>query len=60
MLFGLSSLKTNGVLVDLSQSLPKGLMIIITLATSFFFFWWIVFKRHVKRSWAIRPKYATA
>jgi len=33
-------------------------MQIAVLVTTLFFYWWIVFSKHKKISWAIRPAYA--
>lgn len=56
-LLGFSDLDTNGVLVDLSNSLPSWTSSIFHVLTTGFFFWWVVFRKAPKRSWTIRPAY---
>jgi hypothetical protein len=58
MLFGFGSINNNGMLVDLTGSLPSWSMLVLTLATTSFFFWWMVVRTKVKRSWSVRPVYA--
>jgi hypothetical protein len=58
MLFGFSSTDTNGVLIDLTNSLPAWSMSILQLITTSFFLWWMVIRKKKKISWSIRPKYA--
>jgi len=58
MLFGFSSTDSNGVLIDLSNSLPGWSMSILKLLTTFFFLWWIVIREKKKTRWSPRPKYA--
>jgi hypothetical protein len=58
ILFGFGKLDTNGMLVDLSKSLPAWSMTILTLVTTGFFLWWIVIRKKSKISWSVRPAYA--
>jgi len=58
MLFGFSSTESNGVLIDLTNSLPAWSMSILKLLTTCFFLWWMVIRKKKKISWSIRPKYA--
>lgn len=60
LLFGFGVVENNGMLVDLSQSLPQWSMWLLNLGTTVFFIWWMVLRRKPKLSWAIRPRYATA
>jgi hypothetical protein len=58
MLFGFGSVNSNGMLADLSGTLPGWSMLVLTLATTSFFFWWMVVRTKAKRSWSVRPVYA--
>jgi hypothetical protein len=58
MLFGFSSTESNGVLIDLTNSLPAWSMLILKLLTTSFFLWWMVIRKKKKMSWSIRPAYA--
>ncbi|HLF44891.1 MAG TPA: hypothetical protein VI548_00595 [Chitinophagaceae bacterium] len=58
VLFGFGELDTNGMLVDLSNSLPGWSMTLLTLITTVFFFWWMVFHKKRRTSWSVRPEYA--
>lgn len=58
ILFGFGKLNTNGMLVDLSSSLPGWSMTALTIVTTGFFFWWLVIRKKRKISWSLRPAYA--
>jgi hypothetical protein len=58
MLFGFSPRESNGMLVDLTSSLPRWGITILTIATTSFFFWWMTIRKKKRISWAFRPKYA--
>lgn len=57
-LFGFGTFKNDGMLINLSHTLPAWTISIIILATTTFFFWWIVFRHPHKKSWLVRPQYA--
>jgi hypothetical protein len=57
MLFGFGNLDSNGMLIDLSGSIPQWSMTILTPATTVFFFWWMIIRRKTKISWSVRPQY---
>ena len=56
-LLGFSELDTNGVLIDISSSIPSWTRIIFNIATTAFFFWWLVFRKASRRSWTLRPAF---
>lgn len=58
-LFGFGIFPGDGMLIDLSHSIPKWSMTLTVVTTTLFFFWWIVVRNKVKKSWVTRPKYAT-
>ena len=57
-LLGLSGRNTNGILIDLSGSLPAWTKIIFHGLTTVFFYWWLVIRKAPRRNWAFRPAYA--
>ncbi len=57
-LFGFGIFPGDGMLVDLSETLPEWSITIAVFATTLFFFWWIVFSKRNKTSWVVRPDYA--
>lgn len=56
-LIGFGIIEGDGVLIDLSQSLPIWLPNILQISTTLFFIWWIVFNKKEMSSWLIRPPY---
>lgn len=56
-LIGFGIIQGDGVLIDLSQSLPIWLPGLLQLSTTLFFIWWIVFNKKETTSWLIRPPY---
>lgn len=57
-LFGFGLYPTDGMLVDLSGSLPRWAISVAVVLTTAFFFWWIVLRKRVRLSWVRRPAYA--
>jgi hypothetical protein len=57
MLFGFSTLETNGMLVNLRNNLPSWSMKALNIATTGFFLWWMVLRKNTKRAWLVRPEY---
>ncbi len=56
-LFGFGPFPGDGMLVDLSDTLPAWWPIISNIVTTLFFVWWLVIRKQVERNWAIRPPY---
>lgn len=59
-LFGVGIYPTDGVLIDLSASLPFWFPLASQLVSTSFFIWFMMFRpyKKVKQSWSIRPAYA--
>ncbi|WP_147296635.1 hypothetical protein [Flagellimonas nanhaiensis] len=57
-LIGFGIFPNDGMLIDLSHSIPKWVVSVIIITTSLFFFWWIVFRKQKQISWGSRPAYA--
>lgn len=57
-LLGMGSFEEDGLLIDLSSSVPFWVVRGITVAAALFFFYWLVIRPSNKHSWAIRPPYA--
>ena len=57
-LFGFGPFADDGLLVNLSNSIPAWSILAATIITTAFFFYWLVFRPQNKRSWSIRPQYA--
>ncbi|WP_206482898.1 hypothetical protein [Thalassotalea sp. G2M2-11] len=59
-LFGVGLFPNDGVLIDLSASLPSWFPLVIKFASAYFFFWFMLIRpnRLKKQSWSIRPNYA--
>ncbi len=56
-LIGFGIFPGDGMLVDLSQSLPLWTPLILQFSTTIFFSWWIIFNKKEMSSWVIRPPY---
>lgn len=54
-LFGFGIFPGDGMLVDLSESIPEWSIYAIISLTTIFFFWWIVIRKIEKVSWTKRP-----
>lgn len=57
-LLGFGEFATDGMLVNLKNSLPAWSMALTVMITTIFFFWWIVLRKTVKTSWVVRPAYS--
>ncbi len=55
MLIGLGRDRGEGVLVDLSGSMPLWVAPALSLAATGFFIWWIVLRSAPRRAWTVRP-----
>jgi Pyruvate/2-oxoacid:ferredoxin oxidoreductase delta subunit len=56
-LIGFGMFQGDGMLVDLSQSLPNWFPVLLQISTTLFFMWWMVFNKQKLTSWVIRPPY---
>ena len=59
-LFGFGNYSNDGLLVNLTDSLPLWSISAITITTTIFFFYWLVLRKPSSNSWIIRPRYAKA
>lgn len=57
-LIGMGNYNKDGLLIDLSNKVPLWTPIILSITTTCFFFFWMVFRKHSKKSWLIRPVFA--
>lgn len=57
-LLGFGNFGTDGLLVNLRNTLPLWSIPAISTATTLFFFYWLVGREQNKKSWVIRPQYA--
>lgn len=58
-LFGFGHFPENGVLINLTNILPKNFIVISQYLVTTFFFWFLVYRKGKNLSWLIRPKFAT-
>lgn len=56
-LIGFGLFQGDGMLVDLSQSLPNWTPVLLQISTTLFFIWWMIFNKKEMTSWVIRPPY---
>jgi hypothetical protein len=56
-LLGFSRFGTDGLLVNLRDTLPAWSVTGITTGMVLFFFWWLVWRKPGKHSWTVRPAY---
>ncbi|MDP7008078.1 MAG: hypothetical protein QGI78_00740 [Phycisphaerales bacterium] len=54
-LLGFSQFEGNGMLVDLSNTIPQAVIEVLPYVTTAFWVWWIALKRNGLRSWMHRP-----
>ncbi|MFZ4058503.1 MAG: hypothetical protein ACOYKE_10200 [Ferruginibacter sp.] len=54
-LFGFGNIGKDGLLIDLSKTIPSVIIEIIPYITTAFFFYWLVVKERNRQSWLIRP-----
>jgi len=57
-LFGFGIFPGNGMLVDLSNTLPEFFIQIMVLGVLVFIYGWLIISKKNKKSWTIRPAYA--
>lgn len=57
-LFGFGLFPNDGMLINLSQSIPEWSIDLAVVITTLFFFWRIVFRKQTGARWAKRPPYA--
>ena len=59
-LFGVGIYPTDGVLIDLSASLPVWFPVVSQLVSTSFFVWFMLIRpyKQVKQSWSVRPNYS--
>jgi ferredoxin len=57
-LFGFGLIPGDGMLVDLSGTLPPGVEVLSHAVTTGVLLWWLAFRSSSRRTWAIRPAYA--
>ena len=56
-LFGFGEFATDGLLIDLSATVPPFTITVFTILITVFFFYWLVFRPFNKKSWVVRPMY---
>jgi hypothetical protein len=56
-LFGFGIFPEDGMLIDLSNSIPEWSITATVIVTTLFFFWWIVLRKQNLIEWAKRPPY---
>ena len=59
-LFGFGLFPGDGMLVDLSHTVPAKWIYLSALGLALFCFWWLVLNPQNKRKWLVRPAYAKA
>lgn len=57
-LFGFGEYADDGLLIDLSKTIPAWSVTVFTVLLIIFFFYWIVIRKQNNQSWVIRPPYA--
>jgi len=57
-LFGFGIFPNDGMLIDLSKTIPSWTITALIVSTAIFFFWWILFEKQSKNSWVNRPIFA--
>jgi hypothetical protein len=57
-LIGFGDFHTDGLLINLSNSLPVWIVPALQIATTVFFFYWMVIRKQQQHSWVIRPPFA--
>jgi len=58
-LFGYGLFRSDGVLINLYHQVNPLIFTFITLTTSVFFFYWLLVRKPNKKSWLMRPEYAS-
>ena len=57
-LFGFGIYPEDGMLIDLSGTIPEWSVIAVSIALALFFFWWLLISKPTGNSWAVRPNYS--
>lgn len=57
-LLGFGRFSNDGLLLDMSATIPAVAVTGFTILITLFFFYWLVFRPFNKHSWAVRPMYA--
>jgi ferredoxin len=57
-LVGFGPIPSDGMLVDLSGTLPAWTVAISRAGTTALFAWWLVFRSNGKRAWTVRPPFS--
>jgi hypothetical protein len=55
---GFGTFQDDGLLIDLSKSLPIWMVPAMRMVTTGFFFYWLVLRKPNKQSWVVRPNFA--
>lgn len=58
-LLGFGDQHADGLLIDLHNTIPQWIIVLINCATTLFFFYWLVYRKPKLNSWVIRPEYAS-
>ena len=58
--FGLEAFPTDGMLVDLSGTLPTWFPVASRVVTTALFAWWLVGRRRGETAWGVRPEFSRA
>lgn len=58
-LFGFGEHAHDGLLIDLSSLVPSWIIMMLQISIASFFIYWLVFRITIKRSWSVRPKFAS-
>ena len=59
-LFGFGLFPGDGMLVDLTTTLPVWFPVVSQIFTTLLFFWWFVGRKESRRGWLFRPSFATS
>lgn len=57
-LFGFGLFPNDGVLINLTETMPGWSITLLGFSLTLFFFWWILFEKQSKFSWVNRPIFA--
>lgn len=57
-LIGFGKFPADGLLINLSNSLPALIIPVLNIATTAFFFYWLVIRKQNQKSWVVRPPFA--
>ncbi len=57
-LFGFGIKGSDGLLLNLRNTLPEWVLAVITVSVCIFFFYWLVVRKQNNKSWSVRPQYS--